>query len=382
MKRATILVTHLYGSGHLSRALTLARAFIDAGIQTQILSGGMPVGHFQTAGLDFVQLPPVRAIGSSFSSLVDEPGNPIGPPLLGARGRVIAEALRAFQPDAIVTELFPFGRRLLRQEFETALDVAKTLPKPPVVVSSLRDVPAPPSAPYKAVECEAWLNKYYSAVLVHSDPKVIRLEMNWPVTPGVEKFVRYTGFVMPPLPSTDTGNDDGRDEILITAGGGPTGRRLFEISIEASRAKPGRRWRLLVGGVDADAVIARMREQARGTEAIIERTRKDYRQMLIRAAAAVGQCGYNTAMDWLQTGVSGVFVPFTEDGETEQLFRAQILADRYGFGCMAEEELTPENLNAAVDAAVARGRVPITDLKFHGAEESARIVAELADARG
>ena len=71
--------------------------------------------------------------------------------------------------------------------------------------------------------------------------------------------------------------------------------------------------------------------------------------MLTRCAAAVGQCGYNTAIDWLQAGVPGVFVPFAEAGEVEQTLRAASLQERYGFGQIAEDELTPENLAAAAD---------------------------------
>ncbi len=68
--------------------------------------------------------------------------------------------------------------------------------------------------------------------------------------------------------------------------------------------------------------------------------------MLTRCAAAVGQCGYNTAIDWLQAGVPGVFVPFAEAGEVEQTLRAASLQERYGFGLIAEDDLTPENLAA------------------------------------
>ena len=65
MKRVAILVTHLLGTGHLSRSLTLARAFRDAGLQPQVISGGMPAGHLDVSGIEFVQLPPVRSDGGA-----------------------------------------------------------------------------------------------------------------------------------------------------------------------------------------------------------------------------------------------------------------------------------------------------------------------------
>ena len=49
-----------------------------------------------------------------------------------------------------------------------------------------------------------------------------------------------------------------------------------------------------------------------GAPVVAEPARHDYRSMLRRCAAAIGQCGYNTAIDWLQAGVPGVFVPFSD----------------------------------------------------------------------
>ncbi len=64
----------------------------------------------------------------------------------------------------------------------------------------------------------------------------------------------------------------------------------------------------------------------------------------------------------------GVFVPFAEAGEVEQTLRAASLQERYGFGQIAEDDLTPENL-AARDRrrVVGRGRFKANGLKFDGA---------------
>ena len=53
-----IAVTHLLGTGHLARALTLGRAFAGAGHDVLIASGGTPVPQFGTEGLHLAQLPP------------------------------------------------------------------------------------------------------------------------------------------------------------------------------------------------------------------------------------------------------------------------------------------------------------------------------------
>src|SRR5689334_6300943 len=105
MKRVAILVTHLLGTGHLSRSLILARALSDAGLATQLISGGMPTGHLDQSGVDFVQLPPVRSDGTSFTSLLDSAGNPVTPEFMQQRIRVLEETLRSNLPDVLITEL-------------------------------------------------------------------------------------------------------------------------------------------------------------------------------------------------------------------------------------------------------------------------------------
>ncbi|MCX7304470.1 MAG: hypothetical protein NTV73_09030 [Hyphomicrobiales bacterium] len=381
MKRVTILVTHLLGTGHLSRSLTLARALRSAGLSPQLVSGGMPAGHLKPDGVDFVQLPPVRSDGTSFTSLLDADGNAVTAELMRARIDVIERTLLDNPPEILVTELFPFGRRILRDEFLAALKISEMLPRRPMVLSSIRDILAPPSNARKAEQTEAWLLAHYQAVLVHSDPGVVPLEASWPVSDRIAGLIRYTGFIAAPPPDDCVEGADGSGEIIVTAGGGPVGRKLFETAIDAARY--GRRtWRLLIGGGDAEAFCARLNEMARGAAVIAEPLRPDYSTMLMHCAAAVGQCGYNTAIDWLQAGVPGVFVPFAEAGEVEQTLRAASLSQRYGYGLIAEQDLSAEKLSQAAEAAVSRGRFKADGLQFDGAARTSAIVKELLQARG
>ena len=381
MTRVTILVTHLLGIGHLSRALTLAYACRAGGFKPQVISGGMPAAHLDQSGIDLVQLPPVRSDGVNFTRLLDSAGNPASPSLMAERSRAIISTFEECPPDVLITELFPFGRRILHDEFEAALTATRAMARPPLVLSSIRDILAPPSKPGKAEQTHARLAHFYNGVLVHSDPDVIPLEASWPVTPDLAAMLSYTGFIATPQAPVKESGQDGAGEILVTAGGGPVGRGLFEIAILAAREGGTRRWRLLVGGGDAAGVCARLNDAARGAPVVAEPARRDYRDMLSHSAAAVGQCGYNTALDWLQAGVTGVFVPFAEAGEVEQSLRAQMLGERYGYGMIAEEDLTPENLAEAAETAVKRGRIVAGNVKLDGGAESARIIGDLLEAR-
>ena len=375
MKRVTILVTHLLGTGHLSRSLILARALHDAGLKPRLISGGMPAPHLDASGVDFIQLPPVRSDGASFTHLLDTSGRPVTPELMQGRIGALKAALQSAPPDVLITELFPFGRRVLREEFLAALSTVEALPSPPLVFSSVRDILAPPSNDKKAQQTRSWLAHHYDGVLVHSDAHVVPLEASWPVTPDVAGQLRHTGFIGPPLPVPPGDFTEGAGEIIVTAGGGPVGRMLFETAIDAARLG-NRQWRLLVGGGDAAEVCAKLNGMADGAPVFAEPLRPDYRAILTRCAAAVGQCGYNTAIDWLQAGVPGVFVPFAEAGEVEQTLRAASLEQRYGYGRIAEDELTPAKLATATDAAVRRGRFKADDLNFDGAVATGRMLAD------
>lgn len=379
MKRVTVLVTHLLGTGHLTRSLILARALGNAGFQAQLISGGLPIGHLDLSGVDFVQLPPVQSDGTSFTTLLDASGLPVTDEQMQQRILAIEHSLQASPPDVLITELFPFGRRVLRKEFLAALSVARAMQPRPLILSSIRDILAPPSNEKKAIQAEAWLDENYDGVLVHSDPHVVPLEASWPVTPPISRLLRYTGFIAPAPPVPDPASSAGAREIIVTAGGGPVGRRLFETAIGAARLGT-ESWRLLVGGGDAAQVCTRLNAMADGAPVVAEPLRADYRQMLMRCAAAVGQCGYNTAIDWLQAGVPGVFVPFAEAGEVEQSLRAASLQERYGFGVVQEDELTPEALSSATQAALARGRLDL-DLSFEGADQTSRIVFDMLATR-
>jgi predicted glycosyltransferase len=190
-------------------------------------------------------------------------------------------------------------------------------------------------------------------------------------------MLHYTGYIVRPTATRSDASDDGADEVLVTAGGGPVGRRLFEIAIEAARKSGSRQWRMLVGGFDAAEQCIHLNAKAAGAPAVAELTRVDYREMLTRCAAAVGQCGYNTAIDWLQAGVPGVFVPFADAGEVEQTRRAELFRRRYGYGVIAEDELTPDNLIVAVDEAIERGRVVIDDADLDGGRGAVRIIEDM-----
>lgn len=341
--RILIAVTHLLGAGHLTRAAALARAFAAAGHETVLVSGGSPAPLVRLDGVRLMQLPPLRIEGFDFARLIGPDGAPAGHEVFAARRGALLAALHETAPDAVITELFPFGRRGLASEFLALLEAARALPQPPLILSSVRDILVPPDRPAKVAEAHARVAALYDAVLVHGDEALAPLDASWPVDDIVRPKLRYTGYVdegTAPSPPTE------RAGILVAAGSSAAGLGLFRAALGAARLQPDLGWRLLVGHGIPDATLDALSEGL--PPGTVMRARADYRALLASTRVSVSQCGYNTAVDLLVTGTPAVLVPFEAGRETEQRLRAERLAAMGRARIVPEDALSPETLLTAV----------------------------------
>ncbi|SDW76186.1 Predicted glycosyl transferase [Ruegeria halocynthiae] len=377
--KVMIVVTHLLGTGHLSRALTLGRAFAEQGHEVLVVSGGMPAPQLDTRGLSLLGLPPLRSDGTDFTRLLDQDGVVANPAYFLARATGLTQAINSFKPQVLITELYPFGRRSLAAEFLSGLEAARELPQPPVILSSIRDILAPPSKPAKAARTDVVIAEFYDGVLVHSDPAITPLDSSWPVSGQLASRLHYTGFVAPEAASSHP-EGTGRGEIVVSAGGGSVGQPIFRAAIEAARKMPNRRWRLLVGGQDAEARIAELSHLAEGTSVLLETVRPDFRQMLPLVGASVSMCGYNTAMDLLQSGASAILIPFDDGKEVEQGLRARSLAQLTGIEVLNSSDLSGQSLADALNRVISDSRRPPMTEGFDGAHRSIEIATALFEA--
>ncbi|WP_415404328.1 glycosyltransferase family protein [Tateyamaria sp. SN3-11] len=369
--KVMIVVTHLLGTGHLARALTLARAFAAAGDVVRVVSGGSPVPHFDTTGVSLVQLPPVRSDGTDFTTLLDDQGAAMSAQDLANRADQLVAALAVFAPDVLITELFPFGRRILRDEFRQLLAAAHNSDPRPLLLSSIRDILAPPSKPAKVVFADEMVAQFYDGVLVHSDPSIVPLSRSWPVSDILADRLHYTGFVAPAPPPPTTAR---HGEVLVSTGGGSVGDAVFDAAIAAARNMPDTQWRFLVGG--GEDRVTRIADQATANVRV-EGPRPDFRTLLQGASASISMCGYNTALDVLQTGVPAVLIPFDDGGEVEQRLRADALAALPAVTVLRQDSLSGTALAKAVaEVTTALERAPRT-IGMQGATETVEIVRAL-----
>lgn len=357
--RVAILVTHLLGTGHLKRASLIADGFAYAGHEALVISGGFPAPNAAPGLAPLIQLSPIRS-DADFSTLYGEDGEATAA-LYGQRRLEIGEAITGFAPDMLITELFPFGRRKLAAEFEAAIEAAG----PALIYASIRDILQYPRKEGRAAEAEDRFARLYHGAFVHGEPALAPLSDSWSLPEPLTQRLHYTGYI---AGGPVTGSIDGG--VVVAAGGGSVGDRLFAAAAEAGEAD----WRLLVGGHDRDARIAALK--ARGSRTLIEPTRADFRALLAGADLAILQCGYNTAMDVVQSGVRALFVPFEGAGETEQLTRARAFQARFGAGLIREADLTAD---ALAQAAAKLRALPAPRYTGIGTDGVARTVA-LAEA--
>jgi len=374
-----IYVQHLLGTGHLKRAALLARAMAAEGLSVTLASGGMPLRYLDIGDAAFVQLaPPIKSKDALFSALVDDKGNALDADMQAQRRAQLLALFDACRPRVVITEMFPLGRRQMRFEILPLLERAKAAAWQPKILSSVRDILNDTGKPEKRQWMLDTAAQYFDAILVHSDPNLVPLDASFSAAKDLRPKLRYTGFVverlLEPLPPSARNR-----EILVSAGGGAVAEPLLRAALEAIPLVAGRAtysWRLIAGdnldGGTFDAIAA-----AAPSNAAVERSRRDFIDLLSRCALSVSQAGYNTAIEVLQLQTPAVFVPFAQGAETEQTLRAETLARRGRAAMVSEKSLDGARL---ADAILKQLSVPPPrdlSLALDGANTTAKIVKTL-----
>ncbi|MFD1694793.1 glycosyltransferase family protein [Roseibium aestuarii] len=374
--KAFLHVQHLLGTGHAVRAARLGQALVARGVEVTLATGNLLPPTLDTSGLTVVSLPPVRSPDAVFNRLVTPEGVEIDEAWRAARVAATLNAFAAQDYDLLLTETYPFGRRMFEFELGELVRVAKDRARPPLIATSIRDILVRKQELWK----EEWMADtalaFFDRVLVHSDPAFVQLSDSFPFAERIDHLVRYTGFVGG-APRAASAGSDGTDEVIVSCGGGAVAIGLLEAALAArslSTRAGDTTWRLLVGHDIADDAFAAFR--ARAPEGVIvERARPDFPDLLTRARLSVSQAGYNTVLDLLIAGTPCVFVPFAQVKETEQTQRAEALAAHGRAVVVAEAGLTPDKLAKAADEALALPRKQ-TQVRLGGAETSADILIQ------
>ena len=378
--RLLFYVQHLLGIGHLRRAATLTRAIQAAGVDVTLVSGGGPIPGLNIGDAKLVQLPPTRAGDPNFNALVDEAGREVDDEWRRRRTEMLLDTWHALQPQVLMFEMFPFGRRQMRFEIVPLLQAVKAEPRRPAVISSVRDVLVAKRKPERLEEMLETVEDYFDHVVVHGDPNLIRFDETFPPARRIAEKLSYTGYVVDGETRLKGG---GGGSVVVSAGSGAVGADLLRAAIEArpmtkARDEP---WRILAGITMREDAFEDIRRRA-GPGILVERARDDFQALLNDCRVSISQAGYNTMMDIVHAGCRAVVVPYASGEETEQTLRAHRFAEKGALQIVEEAALTPARLAAAVDAALVGAGFSAEGIDIAGARTTAALVHNWADRAG
>ena len=365
---------HSLGLGHLVRTFALASALAGRFRVTTLCGGELPDALPLPDGVEVIALPP---LGGVRGALVSRDRGVDAARALALRRDVVLSVFHARRPAAGVVELFPFGRKKLAGELVPLLEAARAAGA--VTACSVRDLLVTRDDDGRHDErASVTANALLDAVLVHADPRLARFEETFHPRTPLRVPIHHTGFIVRGERRVEAACAGGPPHVVVSAGGGRVGGPLLRAAADAHR---------LLGDVETTLVAGPFLPEdewhslPRGVPGLhLRRSVPDLGAELAAATASVSQCGYNTALDVLRSGLPALVVPFAAPGEDEQTRRATRLA-RFG----AVRALDPAKLDAPRLAteirALQRFRPRPLDLDLDGAAASARILEKMVRQR-
>ncbi len=257
--RALVYVQHLLGIGHLARIRRIAASLVEAGVETTLVEGGTPTGLAPAAGVETIQLTPVRVAANAMSLLLHADGSPFTEADKAARRDELLAIAARLKPDILLIEAFPFGRRAMRFELLPLLS-AVGRQGDAIVACSVRDILQESGDLRRAEETVETLNRHFDLPLVHGDQALTPLSLTFPLADRISAPIRYTGTVGPrPAAGVRHGY-----AAIVSAGGGVVGEKLLATAIAARRLSPlaDAPWLVLTGPNLPDEAFARLQKAA------------------------------------------------------------------------------------------------------------------------
>lgn len=287
------------------------------------------------------------------------------------------------EPDCLILELYPFGRKAFRFELNPLLEAARA--KSTLVLCSLRDILVEKKTDRSMWEDRvvATLNDFFDGLLVHADPRVVTLDNTFEPIEQLEVPIHYTGFISP-RPRLEARSKIrtelglGSDDKLIVAsiGSGSVGSQLLEAVAAAANCghtPTNFHFHLFTGPYCPTEVIDRLHAAA-GQNLVVEQFTDHFVDWLAAADLSVSMAGYNTSMNSLAAGVPALMLPF--DQNREQRLRVERLITDHPIKILDQMDLAPERLAELIVLQSQRRRYK-TGLDLDGARRTVSIIEKL-----
>lgn len=373
---------HVLGMGHFVRSTEIVRALDDWDVC--FLNGGEIVPGFELPPrVDVINLPPIAADAEFRELHVAGDAGSLDEVKQQRTTRILSEFER-LQPDVVVIELFPFGRRKFAFELLPLLEHIRSSAPGTKVVCSLRDilVGKGDQARYEERACRT-INRYFDLLLIHADPRLQRLDETFGRATDIACPIRYTGFVAQAQarPAQSVARSD-EPTIVASVGGGRVGYELLESVVAASRLldRLPHRLRVFCGPYMPAAQVQQLQALAAPHSNItVEHYTTHFCDELSAAELSISMAGYNTCMNLLTTGVRALVYPFTGSGDQEQTIRARKLSRLGVVGVVEPHDLAPPRLAGLIRERLSSVR-PAVALDTGGVTQTGRLLRELVGA--
>jgi predicted glycosyltransferase len=378
MKKLMFYCQHILGIGHLIRSMEIVRGLTED-FQIYFINGGEIIQGFQVpAGVEVINLPAVKT-DREFQALQVPDGFASIDNLLEHRRNLLLEIFDRVQPDVLMVELFPFGRRRFSTELVPLLEQAKA--SGTKTVCSLRDivVTKQDQARHEEKVCKL-MNRHFDMLLIHGDPTFMPLETSFSRVNDLTCKVYYTGYVVQQTERSHSPILTSKPLILASVGGGRFGHELLYCVAEASaileKAIP-HHIQMYTGPFSPDDVLESLQTIAtQRSNLAVDRYTPDLQSYMHQSDLSISMAGYNTTMNILSTGTRAMLLPFTGNDDQEQRIRSERLEELGVVQVIQSTDLHPERFAQKVIAALQQQPLTRT-FDLQGVEKTALLVRSL-----
>ncbi len=390
--RAMLYCQHLAGIGHLIRSTELARALSTDGWDVLLVVGGdVPRDFMFPPAVKVEQLEALQTDPEykTLSTCGDE--HSLNETKVRRTVRLLA-LFDAFAPDALITEMYPFGRKKFEFELLPLLERARNAEHRPLIAASVRDILVR-KRDQEAHERRVLkiVNHFYDVVLVHSDELMQPLQTTYGLATELRPAVMHTGYVVADECGRQAERLDaaarmfverelgGEEFIVVSCGSGRlhAGQQLTFAALEAAPAVCGRfphRILICAGPLAPADIYARYERMAAGMDRVcLVHDLPFLRKLLERAALSVSLGGYNTVME-LQAARAQALVHAAEpNGDSEQRMRVESLAAKGQLRALDARDLQNGRLAGRIEEALI-DPLQVAAPQMDGAKTSAQIL--------
>jgi predicted glycosyltransferase len=362
------------GLGHFFRTLEIARAMET--FDVILVTGGGRVEVKLPDHVREVKLPGLM-MDKKFTGLYSvDPIKSVEDVKL-EREKQLLDLVKNENPDYFLIELYPFGRRAFRFELIPVLNFIKDNHRMNCkVVCSMRDilVERKDKLKYESGVIDA-LNNWFDAVLVHSDPQLIKLGSTFSRLDKIKIPLVYTGFVTP-VPDKKKVKyirenlrlQNKKRLIVASAGGGNVGAPLLRAVVNAYNELPSKENLMLnvFTGPYMEKEEKQYLQSVADSGIRVKEFASDFVSLLGAADLSVSMAGYNTCMNIVAANVPSLVWPFGQN--IEQRERARKIARFVPMTILEDQDLMVPKFSRLIEKSLCRQNMnKHPTLNIHGA---------------